>query len=93
MAHAVIVKSQTLSSNADSHMRNAVAAIDLDNGSLMRLNSQKADCDNMSPKFIIDGLVESGFIIDDDYKHMHSLTLRVGYDKEHPRTEMLIHIY
>lgn len=43
MAHAVIVKSQTLSSNADSHMRNAVAAVDLDNGSLMRLNSQKAD--------------------------------------------------
>lgn len=43
MAHAVIVKSQTLSSNADSLMRNAVAEVDLDNGSLMRLNSQKPD--------------------------------------------------
>jgi hypothetical protein len=43
MAHAVIVKSQTLSSNADSHMRNAVARVDLDNGNLMRLNSQKAE--------------------------------------------------
>lgn len=43
MAHAVIVKSQTLSSNADSHMRNAVAEVDLDNGNLMRLDSQKAD--------------------------------------------------
>lgn len=52
----------------------------------------RADCDNMSPKFIIDGLVAAGLIIDDDYKHIHSLTLKVGYDKDHPRTEMVIHI-
>ncbi len=43
MAHAVIVKSQTLSSNADSLMRSAVAAVDLDNGNVVRLNSQKPD--------------------------------------------------
>lgn len=52
----------------------------------------RADCDNMSPKFIIDGLVEAGLIVDDDYKHVHSLTLKVGYDRDHPRTEILIHI-
>lgn len=31
---------------------------------------------------------ESGFIIDDDGNHLKSLTLRTGYDKTNPRTEI-----
>ena len=45
------------------------------------------DTDNLVPKFILDGFSESGFIVDDDDKHMHSLTLKTGYDKNNPRTE------
>ena len=48
------------------------------------------DVDNSSPKFALDGLAESGFIIDDDSKHLKSLTLKCGYDKERPRTEILV---
>lgn len=50
----------------------------------------RKDCDNTVPKFILDGLADSGLIIDDDSLHLESLTLRCGYDKEHPRTEILI---
>lgn len=48
------------------------------------------DVDNIVPKFILDGLVDGCFIIDDDSKHLKSLTLKCDYDKNHPRTEMLI---
>lgn len=51
---------------------------------------RRIDPDNITPKFINDGLVESGFIKDDDGNHMKSLTLRTGYDKENPRTEIFI---
>lgn len=50
------------------------------------------DVDNCVPKFILDGLAESGFIIDDDSKHLTSLTLKCGYDKERPRTEIKVKI-
>jgi len=48
------------------------------------------DCDNQTPKFILDGMVDAGLIIDDDEKHITSLTLRCGYDKDNPREEILI---
>lgn len=51
---------------------------------------RRIDPDNISPKFINDGLVESGFIVDDDGKHMRSLILRTEYDKEYPRSEIYI---
>jgi len=50
----------------------------------------RTDIDNYSPKFYMDGLVESGLIIDDDYLHIESLTMRCGWDKERPRTEIYI---
>lgn len=50
----------------------------------------RKDCDNTVPKFLLDGLAESGFIVDDDSQHLESLTLKCGYDKENPRTEILI---
>jgi Holliday junction resolvase RusA-like endonuclease len=50
----------------------------------------RKDVDNTVPKFILDGLVEGGIIEDDDSNHLVSLTLRVGYDKFRPRTEIYI---
>jgi len=54
---------------------------------------RRHDTDNQVPKFILDGFTESGFIVDDDEKHLHSLTLKTGYDKENPRTEIEIIIH
>lgn len=51
---------------------------------------RRRDVDNQVPKFILDGFVEAGLIPDDDGEHLTALTLKVGYDKEHPRTEILI---
>lgn len=57
-----------------------------------RPSRRRLDADNTVPKFIQDGLVESGFVDDDDVEHICSLTLRGGYDQEHPRTEITINI-
>jgi len=54
--------------------------------------NRRHDVDNCTPKFIFDGLAESGFIVDDDSKHLTSLTLEVGVDKENPRTEIYVKI-
>ena len=48
------------------------------------------DNDNTCPKWTLDGLSESGMILDDDSKTIESLLLKCGYDKENPRTEILI---
>ena len=53
-------------------------------------NKIRKDADNYSPKFIMDGWTESGFIVDDDWKHLKSLTIIPDYDKENPRTEFEI---
>lgn len=51
---------------------------------------RRHDVDNTVPKFLMDSFTESGFIVDDDEKHMHSLLLKTGYDKNYPRTEIEI---
>lgn len=53
---------------------------------------RRHDVDNQVPKFILDGFTEASFIVDDDEKHLHSLTLKTGYDKENPRTEIEVFI-
>jgi Holliday junction resolvase RusA-like endonuclease len=53
---------------------------------------RRVDCDNQIPKFILDGMVESGFIVDDDSHHLTSLTIECGYNKENPCTEIYIDI-
>ena len=53
---------------------------------------RRHDTDNQVPKFILDGFTESGFIVDDDEKHLHSLTLKTDYDKENPRTKIEVFI-
>lgn len=55
-------------------------------------NNRRHDIDNTCPKFILDGLVESGMIVDDDCKHIQKLTLMCGVDVAHPRTELYIYV-
>lgn len=53
-------------------------------------NNRRHDADNSVPKFILDGLVESGMIVDDDSNHVTKLTLSCKTDIVHPRTELKI---
>lgn len=48
------------------------------------------DIDNGCPKFILDGLCESGFIVDDDSRHITSLLMKCFVDKNNPRTEIFV---
>ena len=50
---------------------------------------QRHDPDNYSGKFILDGLREAGIIEDDSFKNVE-LHLCGSYDKENPRTEIMI---
>ena len=52
---------------------------------------RRTDTDAYTPKFIYDGWTEAGFIVDDDYKHLHSTLLLVDYDKNNSRTEFDIY--
>lgn len=54
------------------------------------MTDRRHDVDNSVPKFIIDGLCESGFIVDDDNKHLTSLSLNCHVDRERPRTEISV---
>lgn len=54
--------------------------------------NQRHDSDNTVPKFILDGLVESGVIIDDSSRYVTKLILQCEVDKAHPRTEIIINI-
>ena len=51
---------------------------------------RRHDTDNSCPKFIIDGLCESGMIVDDDSNHVASLLLKCFVDRDRPRTEIYI---
>jgi len=48
------------------------------------------DSDNYTPKNIMDGFTQSGLLVDDDFEHIQMLCIKGGYDKENPRTEILI---
>lgn len=53
-------------------------------------NHRRHDTDNSCPKFILDGLVCGGFIVDDDSLHITSLTLECDVDVDRPRTEIYV---
>lgn len=55
-------------------------------------NNRRHDIDNSVPKFILDGLVDSGMIIDDDSEHISKLVLECKKDIKRPRTELHIKI-
>lgn len=46
------------------------------------------DVDNITPKFIFDGLVEGGFLVADDIDHIKSLTTLGDRDRDNPRIEL-----
>lgn len=48
------------------------------------------DADNYAPKNIMDGFTKSGLLVDDDFSHIEMLCIKGGYDKNNPRTEILI---
>lgn len=52
--------------------------------------NRRHDVDAATPKFILDGFAKSGFIVDDDSKHLTSLTLECYVDSNNPRTEIEI---
>jgi len=51
---------------------------------------RKQDVDNRTPKFLNDGLVASGMLVEDDYTHVNPIILWGGYDKENSRMEVII---
>lgn len=52
---------------------------------------RRCDIDNhCCEKFLWDAFTEAGFWVDDDYTHVTEITARMGYDKENPRTELII---
>lgn len=51
-------------------------------------NNRRHDVDNSCPKFIIDGMCDSGLIVDDDCLHLTKITLMCGTDIDYPRTEI-----
>lgn len=55
--------------------------------------NRRHDIDNSVPKFILDGLVESKMIVDDDMKHITRLTMECGVDSCYPRTVLKIKVY
>ena len=52
--------------------------------------NRRHDIDNSTPKFVLDGLVESGMIVDDDCMHIVKLIMECRIDVDHPRTELYI---
>lgn len=59
---------------------------------IYHLTKRRTDPDNFSPKFIMDGFTESGFIVDDDREHCKKLTIICDVDKNNPRTEIIVTI-
>jgi len=55
-------------------------------------SKRRHDADNYTPKNIMDGFTESGLLVDDDFSHIKMLCIKGGYDKDNPRTEILIEV-
>ncbi len=53
---------------------------------------RRSDPDNYTPKFINDGLVEAGFLVDDSDENIRTLSLSCRHDKDNPRTEIIVNI-
>ena len=55
-------------------------------------NNRRRDIDNTVPKFILDGFVDSGLIVDDSCEHIRKLTMSCEIGCEYPRTVFTITI-
>jgi len=51
-------------------------------------DKRKRDSDNYTPKNLFDAFTVSGLLVDDDFNHVESLTIKGNYSKENPRTEI-----
>ena len=53
-------------------------------------SKRRHDADNYTPKNLFDSFTSSGLLVDDDFNHVESLTIKGNYSKENPRTEITI---
>lgn len=53
-----------------------------------RPTKRRYDLDNLSLKFLFDGIVESNMLIDDSIEYLNPLMMYGSYDKENPRMEI-----
>lgn len=51
-------------------------------------DKRKRDADNYTPKNLFDSFTVSGLLVDDDFNHVESLTIKGNYSREDPRTEI-----
>lgn len=51
-------------------------------------SKRRHDADNYTPKNLFDSFTVSGLLIDDDFSHVESLTIKGNYSKENSRTEI-----
>lgn len=51
-------------------------------------SKRRHDADNYTPKNLFDSFTNSGLLIDDDFNHVESLTIKGDYSKERPRIEI-----
>lgn len=51
-------------------------------------SKRRHDADNYTPKNLFDSFTVSGLLVDDDFNHVESLTIKGSYSKEDPRTEI-----
>jgi Holliday junction resolvase RusA-like endonuclease len=51
-------------------------------------SKRRHDADNYTPKNLFDAFTVSGLLVDDDFNHVESLTIKGNYSKENPRTEI-----
>jgi len=52
-------------------------------------SKRRHDADNYTPKNLFDSFTVSGLLIDDDFDHVESLTIKGNYSKENSRTEII----
>ena len=52
-------------------------------------SKRKHDSDNFTPKNLFDSFTVSGLLVDDDFDHVESLTIKGNYSKDNPRTEIV----
>lgn len=56
-------------------------------------DKRKRDIDNYSPKLIMDGLVGAKIIEDDNSNVVRRISVEMDYDKDNPRTEVIVTPY
>jgi Holliday junction resolvase RusA-like endonuclease len=55
-------------------------------------SKRRHDSDNYTPKNLFDSFTQAGLLIDDDFSHVESLTIKGNYSKDNPRVELLFKV-